>query len=203
MKIETTPSSFHPTAFVFAALVIMFLVILAQKATADTYTVKAGDTVARIAAARNISVPLREELNGRTLTKIKIGERLIIPPRGIDQNFLAAVAAMESRGIPEHKRDAAVGDHGRAIGRYQLWAVYVDDVNAWRRQHRLPEFKYSDRTNRLKSEAMVVTYMIKYHQTLAIANALRLHNGGPNWRRSQKTARYANKALTNFWPKAR
>jgi len=203
MKNIDTPSAFHPTAFVMAALVIIFLCLLAQRATADTYTVKAGDTVARIAVARNISVPLLEELNGRALTKIKIGERLIIPPRGIDSNFLAAVAAMESNGIPEHRRDTVVGDHGNAVGRYQLWKIYVDDVNVWRRQHGLPEFSYSDRANRLKSEAMVITYMIKYHRTLPIANALRLHNGGPNWKRSLKTVNYANKAFVKFWPKAR
>lgn len=199
---ENTPSVFHPTAFVAAAIVIMILAILAQKAAADTYIVKAGDTATMIATNHNISVPLLEELNGRTLTKIKIGERLIIPPRGIDNNFLAAVAAMESRGIPESRRNSAVGDHGNAIGRYQLWAVYVDDANAWRRQHGLPQFSYADRSNRLKSEAIVITYMLRYHKSLPVANALRLHNGGPGWKRMPKTAGYANKALT-FWPKAK
>lgn len=184
-------------------IITVIVIVITSLIFADTYTVQSGDTAYKVAKKANISIPLLEMLNGRSLQILKVGEKVIIPPRGIDRNFLTAVAGMESNGIPESRRNSVVGDHGNAVGRYQLWTVYVDDVNAWRRQHGLPQFSYSDRSNRLKSEAIVITYMLRYHRSLKVTDALRLHNGGPNWRRMSKTIAYANKAMVKFWPKAR
>lgn len=185
----------------FITATVLFFVLFISSLFASDYVVQKGDTAYKIAQRANISIPLLEMLNGRSLQSLKVGEKVIIPPRGIDQNFLTAVAGMESNGIPESRRNSVVGDHGNAIGRYQLWTVYVDDANAWRRQHGLPTFSYTDRSNRLKSEAIVITYMLRYHKTLPVTDALRLHNGGPNWRRMPKTIAYANKAMVKFWPR--
>ena len=170
---------------------------------ADTYVVRSGDTVRSIASAYRIHPQLLRELNGSNLVNLRVGQKLIVPQYGINNTFLSVVASMESGGIVEFRRDVAVGDHGNAIGRYQLWKAYVDDVNQWRQRHGLPTFTYNDRCNRYKAEAMVVTYMLRYHKTASVINALRLHNGGPGWRNMKKTIAYANKAMIKFWPKAR
>ena len=183
--------------------IILFFVLFISYLFASDYVVQKGDTAYKIAQRANISIPLLEMLNGRSLQTLRVGEKVIIPPRGIDRNFLTAVAGMESNGVPESRRNSVVGDHDNAVGRYQLWTVYVDDANTWRRQHGLPQFSYTDRSNRLKSEAIVITYMLRYHKTLPVTDALRLHNGGPSWRRMPKTIAYANKAMVKFWPRGK
>lgn len=185
-------------------IIITIIIIITSTFTfADTYVVKSGDTVRSVASAYRIHPQLLRELNGSNLSNLKVGQKLIVPQYGINSTFLSVVADMESGGIAESRRDRAVGDHGNAIGRYQLWQIYVDDVNQWRQRHGLPTFTYNDRCNRYKAEAMVVTYMLRYHKSVSVIHALRLHNGGPNWRRMSKTIAYANKAMVKFWPKAR
>ncbi len=48
----------------------------------ETYTVKSGDTLTKIAKAHHVKVKELEAANGLTSTKIKVGEKLKIPVKG-------------------------------------------------------------------------------------------------------------------------
>jgi len=48
---------------------------------AETYTVKSGDTLTKIAKAHHVKVKQLQAANGLTTTKIKVGEKLKIPAR--------------------------------------------------------------------------------------------------------------------------
>lgn len=97
----------------------------------------------------------------------------------VDQKLLTAISAVESN----HK-DSAVGDSGRALGRFQLWKTYVDDVN------RIAKTKYTweDAKDPVKAMQMVKLYLNFYgrrYQKITGKPATRevlarIHNGGPN-----------------------
>jgi len=103
----------------------------------------------------------------------------------VDERLLDAIAIVESEN-----NDHAVGDNGNAVGRYQLWRTYVDDVN--RISHK--NFSYDDRRDPVKAREMVRIYLRHYGRVYerrtgkqATSEVLaRIHNGGP--RGYQKTA---------------
>lgn len=103
--------------------------------------------------------------------------------------FLDALAEVESN----HK-DNAVGDDGKAIGRYQVWKVYWSDAIEYAPQIR---GEYSDCKNKKYAERIVVAYLLRYakdavkvrdYQTLA-----RIHNGGPKGATKRATLKYWQK----------
>ena len=52
---------------------------------------------------------------------------VVPPPAGTDVNrILTAIAAVETGG--ERQPDRAVGDNGKALGRFQIWEVYWKDA---------------------------------------------------------------------------
>lgn len=104
-----------------------------------------------------------------------------------------AIAKIES-----NNNDQAVGDKGRAVGRYQIWKVVVDDVNRIiGRNH----FTYADRKDAKKSRQMCAIYLAHYskvyeRKTGKRATAeikARIWNGGPNGWRKSSTIKYWNK----------
>lgn len=107
-------------------------------------------------------------------------------------DLFTAIATVESNG-----NDYAVGDRGRAIGRYQLWKVYVDDVN----RIAGTSYTYADRTDPEKALQMVKIYIGHYaarYERLTGKTATdevkaRLHNGGPNGYKKGATIAYWNK----------
>ena len=122
---------------------------------------------------------------------------LIIPPgfgwQAAEQepdlaDLFHALAAVES-----NHDDEAVGDGGKAIGRYQIWRVYWLDAT---------EFsgiggKYHDVKNKDYAEKVMRAYWKRYarqayydrdYETLA-----RIHNGGPKGHKKDATLPYWRK----------
>lgn len=103
-----------------------------------------------------------------------------------------AIARVESRGI-----DCAVGDDGKAAGRYQLHKIYVDDVNRIAKTN----YTYNDRFDAEKSLTMVKIYLSHYGKRYTRLTGkpatdevkARIHNGGPNGFRKPATLQYWNK----------
>ena len=103
-------------------------------------------------------------------------------------DFFYAIAQVES-----NHNDDAVGDNGRAIGRYQVWRVYWIDAT---------EFsgiggRYEDVKDKDYAERIIEAYMKRYApeawaekdwQTLA-----RIHNGGPRGHKKRATEKYWEK----------
>ena len=112
------------------------------------------------------------------------------------EDLLDAIEWVESRGDSN-----AIGDGGNAIGAYQIWKIYVDDVNNINTFG--PKYSYEDRWNRNKSRAMTKTYLYWYIRfTKGIYNKkpewdnrkweymARIHNGGPNGWKKESTEKY-------------
>lgn len=103
-----------------------------------------------------------------------------------------AIAYAESRGI-----DCAVGDNGKALGRYQIHKIYVNDVNRIAKTN----YTYDDRLDAEKSLAMVKIYLDYYGRRYTILTGkpvtdevmARSHNGGPDGFRKQSTVAYWNR----------
>lgn len=100
--------------------------------------------------------------------------------------FLFSLARVESKG-----QDSAVGDDGRAIGRFQIHKSYFLDA----KQYAKFNFGYSSCTNAEKSAQVVKAYFLRYNPQ-AVKNKdweslARLHNGGPSGQKNTDT--YWNK----------
>lgn len=104
----------------------------------------------------------------------------------------SAIATVES-----NNNDRAVGDNGNAVGRYQIWKIYVDDVNRISNK----KYTYADRYNAVKSLEMVKIYTAHYckrYERITGKKAndeiiARIHNGGLNGWKKQATVKYWNK----------
>lgn len=107
-------------------------------------------------------------------------------------SFFFALGKVESAN-----KDSAIGDSGKAIGRYQIWRAYYQDAKEFDKSITFP---YSALTNKTNSEKVMVAYFKRYEPT-AWKNKdwetlARLHNGGCNWRK--------NKSKTdNYWKKVK
>lgn len=108
--------------------------------------------------------------------------------------ILNAIATVESNG-----RDDAVGDGGKALGRFQLWRVYWADALEY-----VPEIggTYDDVTGREYAERCVVAYWLRYcPQAVRDADAqalARTHNGGPKGAKRKGTLGYWRKVQKNL-----
>lgn len=104
--------------------------------------------------------------------------------------WLDAIAKVESGA-----RDDAVGDGGRAIGRYQIWRVYWADAVA--RCSALRDATYRDVTERVYAERVVVAYMLRYCAQAVrerdFEHLSRVHNGGPRGHTKAATVPYWNR----------
>lgn len=65
----------------------------ASTAGADKYTVKSGDTLAKIAKSHGVTVKALQSANGLKLTSIKVGQKLKIPAKAAAHAAKPAVAA--------------------------------------------------------------------------------------------------------------
>lgn len=125
----------------------------------------------------------------------------------VPKKLIDAIAQVESKGECN-----AVGDKGKAIGKFQLWKVYVDEVNricTMKKTGRV--FTYEDRLNSEKSEEMVCIYLkfwgnqyernTKQKATLEVL--AKIHNGHAFWKRNIKDKKN-NKYFSNlkqYWSK--
>ena len=106
------------------------------------------------------------------------------------EDLYAAIRIVESNGNPD-----AVGDHGQAIGCYQIWRDYWQDAT---------EFSniggsYNDCFNCDYAHEIVIAYMNRYatenrlKRPVTFEDIARIHNGGPNGYRKESTKKYWTK----------
>ncbi len=105
------------------------------------------------------------------------------------RRFLDALAQVESGG-----KDDAIGDNGKALGRYQVWETYWTDALG-----KCPDIggEYKDVVNRDYAERVVMAYFLRYGKK-ALARQdyevlSRVHNGGPAGAKRKATLPYWKK----------
>jgi hypothetical protein len=107
------------------------------------------------------------------------------------EDLLDAIEWVESKGDAN-----AVGDNGNAVGAYQIWKIYVRDVN---RIDGRGIFEYDDRWSKKISRRMVEIYInwyasrawdLTYDTAKYFEYAARCHNGGPNGWKKESTKPY-------------
>lgn len=124
----------------------------------------------------------------------------------VPEKLLDAIATVES-----NNDDKAIGDKGRAIGRFQIWKTYVDEVNRiCRLKKNGKTFSYEDRKDAVKSREIVRIYLEfwgrQYERNTGKKATLevlaKIHNGHAFWKRPnmKKNEQYF-KNLTNYWIK--
>ncbi len=102
------------------------------------------------------------------------------------ERLLDAIAHVESR------TDAnAVGDHGRAVGVYQIHRRY------WQDGTRIlgVNWEYADALDPVKARQVVRAYLSHYGRNKSLVDMARIHNGGPRGDRMKATQRYAAKIM--------
>jgi hypothetical protein len=110
------------------------------------------------------------------------GDRAVTGQRDV---FLDLLGYVESGN-----NDAAVGDGGKALGRYQLHKEYVDECNriaSLEYGHEIQPWSYEDRLSPQRSGAMVVKWTghwvakmeKKCHIVMTNQDRLSLHRWGP------------------------
>ena len=97
-------------------------------------------------------------------------------------DLLNAIAEVESGDEAD-----AVGDNGKAVGAYQIWKIYVDDVNRISKKN----YTYEDRKSKKKSREMVKIFLNHYGGTTE--EMARKHNGGPKGHKKKATLKYWRK----------
>lgn len=108
------------------------------------------------------------------------------------ERVLPVIAQVES-----NHDDKAVGDNGKALGRYQIHACYVQDANRIAKT----SYRHTDAYTGAIAESMVRVYLKHYARryerltgSVVDAEALcRMHNGGPNGFRKPCTLPYWEK----------
>lgn len=112
---------------------------------------------------------------------------------------------VETGGVPESERDAAIGDGGEAVGRLQIHRIMVDECN---RIMRRPMWTYEDRKDRAKSRDMCGVYLrhwgarlladIRQNEERMVVALARIWNGGPQGWLKTGTIKYGRKALERW-----
>lgn len=118
----------------------------------------------------------------------------------VPERLLDAIAKVESNNNPRAKGDQDKNGNPRAIGMYQIWKIYVDDVNRMSSK----KFTYEDRWDAKKSREMVRIYIefySKHYENTTGKEATeevmaRIHNGGPSGWRKDATRLYWRKIKT-------
>ena len=136
----------------------------------------------------------------------------------VSENILNAIFQVESKGGKYLKGDYSKKlKEYRAIGPFQLWKVYVDDVNNILKMKGISKrYSYKDRWNYQKSKEMVIIYLKHYGRQFEIDSEryitsfnpslkgkikvscsdmqlAMIHNGGPSGWKKGKCLEYWNK----------
>ena len=98
--------------------------------------------------------------------------------------LLDVLACVESNNNPD-----AVGDHGRALGAYQIHQAY------WEEGTRLlgVNWPYRAAFNPEKARCVVRAYLLHYGGDRGLTDMARIHNGGPGGFRRRSTLSYAQR----------
>jgi hypothetical protein len=122
---------------------------------------------------------------------LAVGWSVLLLPRtaGVPQEdamdrLLDAIAVVESRDNP-----GAVGDHGRAVGVYQIhrsyWAEGTELLGV--------TWKYGEARDPQKARQVVRAYLSYYGRGKTLLDMARIHNGGPRGHQKAATLTYARK----------
>ena len=125
--------------------------------------------------------PLKNKLRIALVMAVLLGSSALAAP---SERLLDAIRQVESSGGLYN-----VGDGGKAVGPYQLWQIYVDDVNRIAGTH----YTYADRSDEAKSRQMVRIYLGHYGKGKSQLDQARIHNGGPKGHKKAATIKYAEK----------
>ena len=96
----TLPAGSAPAAATSAAPAVAGSDVATADAGGETYTVKSGDTLTKIAKAHGTTVKAIESANGLSTTKIKVGEKLKIPVKAEAAPAAPAPAPVETAPAP-------------------------------------------------------------------------------------------------------
>tara|TARA_R100001198_G_scaffold95589_1_gene82075 strand:+ start:159 stop:539 length:381 start_codon:yes stop_codon:yes gene_type:complete len=83
--------------------------------------------------------------------------------------------------IESNLNNEEIGDNGKAFGQYQLWQIYIEDVNRIYKT----SYVHHDAFTLKKAEEIVKLYTTywcsKRNLELTPENICRFHNGGSGW----------------------
>ena len=112
-------------------LVIIVAILLVIPAVADT---TAQRRTAEVRLERRgyfpITRPIKKILAKRDAKRLAKIKEAVYDCR-LTPSLVAAIGLQETGHLPEVQRNAAVGDNGDSVGRYQIQVSTVLDVNAW------------------------------------------------------------------------
>jgi hypothetical protein len=120
------------------------------------------------------------------------------------RKLIPAIAKQETGGIAPNKRDRAIGDNGRALGRYQIHAEAVKDVNRIYKTN----YTHKDMFDPVKAEDVLVKYLTfwgkfnKKHKGIepSLKNLAAMWNGGgPSGFKNSKALNYAKSVLNHMY----
>jgi hypothetical protein len=80
--------------------------------------------------------------------------------------------------LESNDNDRAIGDNGKAIGRYQIHLVCYQDATNFNKSIK---FSYNSLTNKVNSDIILESYLNKYKKSNSFEDWARLWNAGPNW----------------------
>lgn len=114
----------------------------------------------------------------------------------VSEALILAIAKVES-----NNNSFAIGDNGKAVGKFQIWIDVVKDINRIDGQI---SFTYKDRFCPIKSRAILVRYLWYYGTRYQKITGkvpddevlARIWNGGPNGYKRSTTLPYWNKVKT-------
>ena len=142
-------------------------------------------------ALGGMSAPHTKEVNRKELSIIdnQIKQKI--------DNLIQAIAQQESGHL--NNPNYAVGDNGRAFGKYQIHVEVIKDVNKVFKTN----YKHKDMFDPYKSEKVLKLYLehygrifVKKHKRLPTNKELAaIWNGGPNGYKKSKARIYADKVL--------
>ena len=114
----------------------------------------------------------------------------------ISRNLYDCIAKVETGGSKDP--DCAVGDNGKAYGRYQIWEVYYNDAVEF--NPLLETWKNTKgHGSKTYSEQVMQSYMNRYATEARLGrkptneDIARIHNGGPNGYKKESTLKYWKK----------
>ena len=105
-------------------------------------------------------------------------------------SVLDAIAFVETSG--EKNPNIAIGDNGKALGKYQIHRDYFADAIEFNKA--LAIYKYEDVTDPNVARKIVIAYITRYGgKNVSDEAAARIHNGGPRGHKKNSTLGYWKK----------
>ena len=113
----------------------------------------------------------------------------VAPPADFNPRpILDAIRAVETGAEADPAN--AVGDGGKALGPYQIWAAYWQDAVEHDPSLVANGQTYQDVRNQAYAERVILAYWSRYAPSWDAQTLARIHNGGPKGHRKQATLGY-------------